>query len=213
MLKASLATINVAAILAAGTVHVAFAQEQGKPATASRPAQKEALSRQKAYEIAREAYLYAYPIVLMDVTMRQSTAVPDAISVAGRAPINQFAYFRSYPTADAKDLVRFNFDTLYSFAWVDLSKGPMILSVPDTGGRFYLVPSLDMWSDVFSSLGSRTTGTNAGHFAYVPPGWKGTLPASVQRINAPTSMIWLMGRVQTNGPSDYGTTCIRFRTT
>lgn len=163
----------------------------------------QAPSEQNVREIAREAYQYAYPIVLMDATMRQTTAVPNATAVRGRAPINQFAYFRSYPAADAKDVVRFNFDTLYSFAWADLSKGPMILSVPDTGGRFYLVPSLDMWSDVFSSVGSRTTGTKAGHFAYVAPGWKGKLPADVQRIDAPTSMIWLMGRVQTNGPSDY----------
>lgn len=167
------------------------------------PARAQGISPEKTKILARDVYQYAYPIVLMDATMRQSTAVPNATAVRGRAPINQFAYFRSYPAADAKDVVRFNFDTLYSFAWVDLSKGPMILSVPDTGGRFYLVPSLDMWTDVFSSLGSRTTGTKAGHFAYVPPGWKGKLPAGVQRIEAPTSMIWVMGRVQTNGPSDY----------
>lgn len=153
--------------------------------------------------IVRDAFQYAFPIVLMDTTMRQTTAVPNATAVKGRAPINQFAYFREYPAADAKDVVRFNFDTLYSFAWVDLSKGPLVLSVPDTGGRFYLVPSLDMWTDVFASVGSRTTGTKAGHFAYVPPGWKGKLPAGVQRIDTSTSMIWIMGRVQTNGPSDY----------
>jgi hypothetical protein len=161
------------------------------------------ISEQKAREIAREIYQYAYPIVLMDVTMRQVTAVPNATAVHGRAPINQFAYFRTYPDADARDVVRFNFDTLYSFAWADLRKGPVILSVPDTGGRYYLVPTLDMWSDVFSSLGSRTTGTGAGNFAYVAPGWRGELPAGVQRIDAPTSMIWIMGRIQTNGPADY----------
>lgn len=153
--------------------------------------------------LARDLYQYAYPIVLMDTTMRQSTAVPNATAVVGRAPVNQFAYFRTYPEATARDVVRFNFDTLYSFAWVDLGKGPMILSVPDTGGRYYLVPSLDMWTDIFASVGSRTTGTKAGHFAYVPPGWKGELPAGVQRIEAPTSTIWVMGRIQTNGPADY----------
>lgn len=166
-------------------------------------ASAQAPSEQNVREIAREAFQYAYPIVLMDATMRQTTAVPNATAVRGRAPINQFAYFRTYPAADAKDVVRFNFDTLYSFAWADLSKGPMVLSVPDAGGRYYLVPSLDMWTDVFASVGSRTTGTKAGHFAYVAPGWKGKLPAGVQRIEAPTSMIWIMGRVQTNGPSDY----------
>ncbi|WP_043289050.1 DUF1254 domain-containing protein [Paraburkholderia oxyphila] len=154
-------------------------------------------------ELARDLYLYAYPIVLMDITMKQATNVPDATSVPMRAPVNQFAHFRSYPGSDARDVVRFNFDTLYSFAWVDLSKGPVILTVPDTHGRFYLVPSLDMWTDVFASVGSRTSGTHAGNYAYVPPGWKGTLPAGVREIKAPTSTIWVMGRIQTNGPQDY----------
>jgi hypothetical protein len=161
------------------------------------------LSPERACEIAREGYIYAYPIVLMDATMRQTTAVPNATAVAGRAPINQFAHFRTYPKADVRDVVRFNFDTLYSFAWVDVSKGPMVLTVPDTGGRYYLVPTLDMWTDVFCSLGSRTTGTGAGDFAYAPPGWRGDLPAGIMRIEATTSMIWMMGRIQTNGPSDY----------
>ncbi|ODM75787.1 DUF1254 domain-containing protein [Bradyrhizobium elkanii] len=195
--------IAVATILAAGVLNAALTQARGQSAATGAAAQAERLSAQKAREIAREVYQYAYPIVLMDVTMRQSTAVANATAVRGRAPINQFAYFRTYPDADAKDVVRFNFDTLYSFAWTDLSKGPMILSVPDTGGRFYLVPTLDMWTDVFSSIGSRTTGTKAGNFAYCLPGWKGKLPAGVQRIDAPTSMIWVMGRIQTNGPSDY----------
>lgn len=170
-------------------------------ATSSLAADKLTPDQLKA--LASDVYQFAYPAVLMESTMKQSTAVPNATAVHGRAPINQFAYFRTYPAADARDVVRFNFDTLYSFAWVDLSKGPMILSVPDTGGRFYLVPTLDMWTDIFSSLGSRTTGTKAGNFAYVAPGWNGTLPDGVVRINAPTSMIWVMGRIQTNGPSDY----------
>lgn len=161
------------------------------------------LSADQVRALARDVYQYGYPIVLMDMTARQTTAVPNATAVSGRAPINQFAYFRAYPKADAKDVVRFNFDTLYSFAWADLSKEPIVLSVPDTGGRFYLVPSLDMWTDIFASVGARTTGTGAGNFAYVPPGWKGDLPEGVQRIDAPTSMIWIMGRVQTNGPADY----------
>lgn len=200
-MKHWLATISAAAILAATSVHGAHAQSPSKPSATNE--QAEASSEQKLRDLVRDIYKYAYPIVLMDATMRQSTAVPNGTSVHGRAPINQFAYFRTYPAADARDVVRFNFDTLYSFAWVDLSKGPMIMSVPDTGGRFYLVPSLDMWTDVFASVGSRTTGTKAGHFAYVPPGWKGKLPAGVQRIEASTSMIWVMGRVQTNGPADY----------
>jgi len=115
------------------------------------------LTPEKAAALVKDVYTYAYPLVLMDVTQRQATNVPNATAASMRAPINQFAHFRSYPKADAKDVVRFNFDTLYSFAWLDLSQGPVILTVPDTNGRYYLVPTLDMWSDVFSSLGARTT--------------------------------------------------------
>lgn len=180
---------------------VAYAGAQGEPQ--GNATQSEAFTPDKARTLAHDLYEYGYPLVLMDATMRQATNVPNATTVPMRAPINQFAHFRSYPAADAKDIVRFNFDTLYSFAWVDLRDGPVILSVPDTGGRYYLVPTLDMWTDIFSSLGTRTTGTKAGNYAYVPPGWKGQLPDGVSRIETPTSLIWMMERTQTNGPSDY----------
>lgn len=157
----------------------------------------------KVTALIKDVYIFAYPLVLMDVTRRQTTNVPNAHTVPMRAPINQFAHFRTYPKADSRDVVRFNFDTLYSFAWVDLSTGPIILTVPDTGGRYYLVPTLDMWTDVFCSVGARTTGTKTGNYAYTAPGWTGTLPGDVTHIQAPTSMIWMMGRTQTNGPSDY----------
>jgi hypothetical protein len=155
------------------------------------------------YALAKDAYLYAYPIVMMDVTRRQATNVADATSVNMRAPMNQFAHVRAYPAAHEKDVVRFNFDTLYSFAWLDLSEGPMVLSVPDTQGRYYLLPLLDMWTDVFAVVGSRTTGTQAGNYAITPPGWQGTLPEGVTQIVAPTPIVWIIGRTQTNGPADY----------
>jgi len=157
----------------------------------------------QAYEIARDAYIYAYPIVTMDVSMRQATNVPNANTTALRAPINQFAHARTYPRAEDRDVVRYNFDTLYSPVWLDLSREPIVLSVPDTGGRYYLLPMLDMWTEVFSVVGARTTGTTAANFALVAPGWIGKLPADVTKIVAPTAMIWILGRTQTNGPADY----------
>jgi hypothetical protein len=110
--------------------------------------------------------------------------------------MNHFANVPAYPTADMKVVVRPNFDTLYSSGWLDLTKEPVIVSVPDTGGRYYLLPMLDMWTDVFASLGWRTTGTQAGNFVIVPPGWRPDLreklieefglPKETQRIDAPT---------------------------
>src|SRR5262245_8680511 len=121
----------------------------------SEPSSAQGVSEKETYEIARDAYIYAYPIVTMDASMRQSTNVPNANRIPLRAPINQFAHAITYPRAEDRDVVRYNFDTLYSPVWLDLAPEPIILSVPDTGGRYYLLPMLDMWTDVFSVVGSR----------------------------------------------------------
>lgn len=117
--------------------------------------------------------------------------------------MNTFVSVRAYPAADMREVVRPNFDTLYSSGWLDLTQGPVIVSVPDTADRYYLLPMLDMFTDVFASVGKRTTGTGAGSYALVPSGWAGALPAGVERINAPTPYVWIIGRTQTNGPADY----------
>ncbi len=155
----------------------------------------------EAAAIAVDAYLYTYPLVLMDFTRRQMT---NAVSgTEDRPPMNSFYHLRAFPTVEDREVVRPNFDTLYSLAWLDITGEPIILSVPDTEGRYYMLPLLDMWTDVFANPGSRSTGTGAGHFAIALPGWTGQLPACVTRIDAPTPYIWLLGRTQTNGPSDF----------
>jgi hypothetical protein len=165
-----------------------------------------------ARTIALDAYIYLYPLITMDVTRRQMTN-DEAGKTAGHGPMNTFANVPTYPPADFRGVVRPNFDTLYSIAWLDLTKEPMIVSVPDTAGRYYLLPLLDMWSDVFASPGWRTTGTQAANFVVVPPGWRPDLrdklveafklPQDVQRIDAPTPYVWIIGRTRTDGPSDY----------
>lgn len=154
------------------------------------------------HDLAVEGYLYLYPLVTMEVSRRQMTNVGLG-EAPGRAPMNVFAHLRSFPEADFRMVVRPNFDTLYSSVWLDLSDGPVVVSAPDTGGRYYLLPMLDMWTNVFASPGWRTSGTDAGSWAVVPPGWTGDLPPGVRAIQAPTPYVWVIGRTQTNGPSDY----------
>jgi hypothetical protein len=157
---------------------------------------------ERAHAIGVDAYTYLYPLVTMDVTRRQLTNAP-AGSEGLAAPPNTFKNIPAYPTAEMRAVVRPNFDTLYSSAWLDLTKGPVVVSVPDTKGRYYLLPMLDMWTDVFASPGWRTTGTKAQEFAVVPPGWTGPLPAGTTRIQAPTPFVWIIGRIKTDGPADY----------
>jgi hypothetical protein len=155
--------------------------------------------------IAQEAYIYFYPLVTMDITRKQMTNVEKWDGKGISAPMNTFGNFRAFPPLDFKTVVRPNFDTMYSSLWMDMSKEPMILSIPDSEGRYYLMPSLDMWTDVFAAPGWRTTGTKEGNYAYVPPGWQGKLPEGVTRVDAPTPTIWFIGRTKTEGEKAYDT--------
>ncbi len=161
-----------------------------------------ALTEDQARAIAVDAYLYFYPLVTMDITRKQSTNVEPGKEF-GKGPMNVFVNIPAYPPADLKLVVRVNFDTLYSIAWLDLTRGPLIVSAPDTNGRYYLLPMLDMWSDVFASPGWRTTGTQAANFLITPPGWSGKVPEGFARIAAPTPYVWIIGRTRTDGPQDY----------
>lgn len=152
--------------------------------------------------IVEEAYVYLYPMVLMDVTRLQLTNLDPKQSAIAGAP-NTFTHVREFPPADLRVIVRPNFDTLYSSAWLDLTEGPVVVSHGDTGGRYFMLPMLDMWTDVFAVPGKRTSGTKAADFVVVPPNWKGEIPAGLQRIDAPTNMVWVIGRTQTNGVADY----------
>ncbi|WP_203230619.1 DUF1254 domain-containing protein [Agromyces humi] len=121
----------------------------------------------------------------------------------GFGPANEFHHLRTFPPADYRAVVRPNFDTLYANAWLDLTEGPVLLRAPDTDDRYYMLPMLDMWTDVFATVGKRTTGTGAQDHVIVGPGYSGDLPEGVPVINAPTPFVWIIGRIQTNGPADY----------
>jgi hypothetical protein len=160
------------------------------------------ITQEEVHAIGVDAYLYFYSLISMDLTRLQSTNIEPGKEI-GKGPTNIFVNVPTYPPADMRTVVRPNFDTLYSLAWLDLTKEPLVVSVPDTGGRYYLLPMLDMWTDVFASPGWRTTGTQAENFLVTPPGWRGSVPPDFTRISAPTPYVWIIGRTQTDGPADY----------
>jgi hypothetical protein len=165
-------------------------------------AKAQPVSPDETQTIAQEAYIYLYPLITMDVTRKQMINSDPRVNPMG-GPANAFTHIRAFPSAEMRTVVRPNFDTLYSSAWLDLTGGPVVVSTADTGGRYFLLPMLDLWTDVFAVPGKRTTGTGAANFALVPPGWTGQLPADVQRIDAPTRCVWIIGRTQTDGVKDY----------
>jgi hypothetical protein len=147
-------------------------------------------------------YIYGYAPVAMEATRAIQTAVPDNTK-PGQAPINQFSYQKTLTTPDDRLVIRPNADTLYTTAWLDLASEPIILHVPDTAGRYYLIPMLDAYSNEFTSVGSRTTGTGEGNYAIVGPRWQGSVPENVTGvIYAPTNTVWMIGRTLVNGESD-----------
>jgi hypothetical protein len=141
-------------------------------------------------DVAARAYVYAYPLVLLEETR-------------GAMPVNLFTHIPQFPRPDSRQVIRPNADTLYSSAWLDLYQEPILIHVPDSAGRFYLLQFMDAWTETFADPGKRTTGTTEAWFAIVGPNWQGKLPEHVTRFDSPTNIVWLLGRTQTNGAADY----------
>jgi len=176
-----------------GGVETTSAEQQGKLAK---------LSEDEAAKIAQDAYVYGYPLVTMEMTRRVMTNV--AAPTRKYAPMGQFANMRQYPTPSDHDVTTPNADTLYSAAWLDVSKEPYVFSIPDAGDRYYLMPLLDGFTEVFQDPGTRTTGTKPQTYAITGPSWKGQLPTGMTEYKSATNLVWIIGRTYCSGtPADY----------
>ena len=162
-----------------------------------------ALDAGERERIAVEAYLYLYPLVLMETTRRVSTNWRAGVR-SGVGPMGTLVNARSFPPATFRTIVRPNFDTLYSTAWLDLTIEPYVISLPALRDRFFMLPIYDMWTDVVASPGTRTHGGEPLTVALCAPDWRGTLPDDVSRIDATTPVVWVLGRTETRGVGDFG---------
>ena len=190
-------------------VLLAFAPAPKKPppaaekpaATAPNPSPP--LDEDKAYALAKEAFVYGFPLVVTDLTRAKLTR-PTKPDGAEGAPVNQFANFTEIPNAKFDAVVAPNADTLYSSAFVDLEKEAVVFTVPPVEDRYVLFPILDAWTNVLAAPGTRTTGTLGGNYLLIGPGWKGTVPPGVIAISCPTNRLWIIGRILLKGRDDLG---------
>lgn len=148
-----------------------------------------------------QAYLYGFPLVFnLDQVTRYTTT---GVGANPPAPFNTFSHARTLAGPD-DTFVTINNDTLYSMAQVDLSVGPVELRVPDTAGRYYVLQFVDAWTDNFAYVGHRATGTSAGTFLLVRPGWSGEA-GDARVIRFPTTVASIVGRWAVNGDADLQT--------
>ena len=153
------------------------------------------------HKIVRDAYIFGYPLVTMDMVRKHETNVrePDG----AHAPMGQLIKMRAYPPVDDHAAAAPNADTLYTMVWLDVSAEPWVFGIPEMGDRFYIMPMLSVYNEVFFVAGSRATGGGAQEYAITGPGWSGTLPEGVTQVESPTALVWILGRVYCSGPEDY----------
>ena len=165
--------------------------------------------------LGEEAITYLFPLYEM-ARMRAATSPRRIVNgLAGDSPesplrwCNVFIHARQLLSSGKSRVVTPNNDTLYTNAWLDLSQGPLVIEVPDTAGRYYVLGLLDMYTNPFASLGTRTTGTQARSFLVTPPGWQGELPKAFQapgaHIASPTNAVWIIGRILIDGEHELDT--------
>lgn len=159
------------------------------------------ISVREVFKIAVDAYIYGYPLVTFDMARRQQTNVAHAD--AEHAPMGQMIKMRNYPAVDNHCCAAPNADTLYTIAWLDVGDEPWMLSIPAMEDRYYILPLLDGFSEVFKVVSS-FEGSRARTLAITGPGWTGTLPDGVEKVSSPTAIVWILGRIYCTGtPEDY----------
>lgn len=141
----------------------------------------------EARKLGHDAFVFGFPLLLMAGAMRGANG---SISPKGATPANCFAHAPRFPGPDFRAIVGAHPETLYSVAWLDLSSGPVALKMPDVESRYYLLPLLDAWGNLFASLGPRTGMPGDGGYVITGPGWSGELPEGLLHLRAPTRHAW-----------------------
>jgi hypothetical protein len=159
--------------------------------------------REYAYTLGEQAFIYGFPYIYnAGLRHRWVTQKPETESTPYMA-VNHFWHASRLWDVSDREGVSPNIDTLYSWAWVDLSEEPLILSHPDMGDRYFTFELVAFTSDNYDYIGMRATGSKAGAFALIGPDWSGDLPKGVRRTaNAPTPWVLIVGRTLVDDEED-----------
>ena len=149
--------------------------------------------------LAADAYIYGFPLIfdLQEV----SSFIREGMGSLDPAPFNSFSHASKLAGPDDR-FVSINNDTIYSIAQVDVSGGPLLLHVPDTAGRYYVLQFVNAWTNNFAYVGRRATGTAAGSFILAPPAWQSDAPSGTRVIEFPTNVGTIVGRWACDSPAD-----------
>jgi hypothetical protein len=159
------------------------------------------VSSNKPQDIATLAYIWGYPLVTMEKSASYFTN-PNSPPGVGQGPANKMSFARELVNSSFTTVVRPNADTLYGISWLDLKKEPLVLTVPPIMHRYYSFEFLDAYTNVFTYVGSRATGSNGGTYLIAGPNWDGQVPSGMTEIKSPTNLVWILNRILINGPSD-----------
>ena len=183
---------------------VLFALVLGFVGTVPVGAQPEDWQEEYAYTLGVQAYIYGFPwLYLSQIRWQWAGQAACGAGDTPCAPLNEFSHARGLSSAANKSGGSPNSDTVYSIAWVDLSAEPVILSVPAIPDRYYTFEMSSMDSDNFAYVGTRVTGTQAGDYAMVGPGWTGELPSGVIELpRSRTAFALILGRTLVYGEDD-----------
>ncbi|WP_248730380.1 DUF1254 domain-containing protein [Pseudomonas sp. MWU13-2517] len=158
----------------------------------------------EARAIAKEAYLYGYPVVEMYKTLY--TQAVDKGGANFKAPFNHIGNTAQVVTPKDTAIPTPNPDTPYSFVWMDLRKEPQVLTLPKIeDNRYYSVQLIDLYTQNIAYLGTRSTGNNGGHFMIAGPDWKGQQPVDIDRvIYSESNIAYALYRTQLFDEKDLG---------
>ncbi|MBS1968817.1 MAG: DUF1254 domain-containing protein [Bdellovibrionales bacterium] len=164
--------------------------------------ERDSKKRSQREDLARDAYSYGFPLVLMDTARRHTEVLSRSSDKQSKVPMYQFYHTRKVRENRYHDLASLDNDMIYSTAWLNLADDPVVLTIPSSGNHFFVGGLLQAWSDIFGVVGTRATGRGKQRFLLSGPQWKGSTPRGMKPLRSPTNLVWVPIRIYAGSGTD-----------